>query len=69
MTHKKKKNLTYYFIDVDLKSRQLIGWDSETKDKVEVHSLKARMQTAAAAVLPDKAKAAMHAAYTKPKDD
>jgi short-subunit dehydrogenase len=39
------------------------------KDKVEVHSLKARMQTAAAAVLPDKAKAAMHAAYTKPKDD
>lgn len=31
------KNPAYYFIDVDLKSRQLIGWGSETKDKLEVH--------------------------------
>jgi short-subunit dehydrogenase len=38
------------------------------KDKIEVRSLKARMQTAAAAVLPDRAKAAMHAAFTKPGD-
>jgi uncharacterized protein len=36
------------------------------KDKVEIHSLKVRSQTAAAAVLPDRAKAAMHAGYTKP---
>jgi len=38
------------------------------RDKIEVHSLKARSQTAAAAVLPDRAKAAMHAAFTKPSD-
>jgi hypothetical protein len=36
MTHKRDKNPTYYFIDVDLKSRQLIGWGTERKDKVEV---------------------------------
>ncbi|WP_231505319.1 SDR family oxidoreductase [Cellulomonas sp. URHE0023] len=39
------------------------------KDKVEVHSLKTRSQTAAAAVLPDRAKAAMHAGFTKPSDE
>jgi short-subunit dehydrogenase len=38
------------------------------KDKIEVRSLKAKMQSAAAAVLPDRAKAAMHAAFTKPDD-
>jgi hypothetical protein len=37
MTSKRLKNPTYYFIDVDVKSRQLIGWGTETKDKVEVH--------------------------------
>jgi hypothetical protein len=37
MTNKKDKIPTYYFIDVALKSRQLIGWGTETKDKVDVH--------------------------------
>ncbi len=36
MTDKMEKNPTYYFIDVDLKTRQLIGWGTEVKDKVEV---------------------------------
>jgi hypothetical protein len=36
MTNRRAKNPTYYFIDVDLKSRQLIGWGTEKKDKVEV---------------------------------
>ena len=35
-------------------------------DKVEVHTLRARSQTAAAAVLPDRAKAAVHASFTRP---
>ena len=38
------------------------------RDKVEVRSLKARSQTAAASVLPDRAKAAMHASFTKPPE-
>lgn len=38
------------------------------KDKIEVRSLKTKMQSAAAAVLPGRAKAAMHAAFTKPDD-
>lgn len=37
MSDRKVKNPTYYFIDVDVASRQLIGWGTETKDKVEVH--------------------------------
>jgi hypothetical protein len=37
MTNKKDKNPTYYFIDVDLRSRQLVGWGTETKDTVEVN--------------------------------
>jgi len=37
MTAKRDKNPTYYFIDVDLKSRRLAGWGTETKDTVEVH--------------------------------
>jgi hypothetical protein len=37
MTDKEDKNPTYYFIDVDLRSRQLIGWGTEEKDTVEVH--------------------------------
>jgi hypothetical protein len=36
MIRRKDKNPTYYFIDVDLKSRQIIGWGSEQKDTVEV---------------------------------
>ena len=27
----------YYFLDVDLRTRQLIGWGCEQKDEVEVH--------------------------------
>ena len=37
MTADKLKNRTYYFVDVDLMSRQLIGWGTERGDKVEVH--------------------------------
>jgi hypothetical protein len=37
MTERANKNPTYYFIDVDLKSWQLIGWGTEKKDKVVVH--------------------------------
>jgi hypothetical protein len=37
MAIKRAKNPTYYFIDVDLKSRCLIGWGTEGKDTVEVH--------------------------------
>jgi hypothetical protein len=37
MITKRDRNPTYYFIDIDLKSRQLIGWGSESKDTVEVH--------------------------------
>jgi hypothetical protein len=32
----KDRNSTYYFIDIDLTSRQIIGWGTEQKDKVEV---------------------------------
>jgi hypothetical protein len=31
-----KREKIYYFIDLDLTSRQLIGCGTETKDKVEV---------------------------------
>jgi hypothetical protein len=37
MTTQRDKNPSYYFIDVDLESRQLIGWGTEKKDRVEVH--------------------------------
>lgn len=37
MSNKEAKNRTYYFIDVDLASRQIIGWGAEKKDEVEVH--------------------------------
>jgi hypothetical protein len=40
MTTKRDKNPTYYFIDLELKSRRLIGWGTETKDKVEVRLTK-----------------------------
>lgn len=36
MTGKSEKNRTYFFIDVDLKARQLVGWGTEKKDTVEV---------------------------------
>jgi hypothetical protein len=36
MNSKRRRNPTYYFIDVELPSRLLIGWGTETKDKVEV---------------------------------
>jgi short-subunit dehydrogenase len=38
------------------------------KDKVEVRSLKSKGQSAAAAVLPDRAKAAVHASFTRPTE-
>ena len=25
----------YYFIDIDLYSRQIIGWDTDTQDKID----------------------------------
>jgi hypothetical protein len=40
MTTKRDKNPTYYFIDLELKSQRLIGWGTETKDKVEVRLTK-----------------------------
>jgi hypothetical protein len=36
MKSAKKRNPTYYFIDIDLMSRQIIGWGTEPKDTVEV---------------------------------
>ena len=36
MTNKRDNNATYYFIDIDLRSRQIIGWGAEQKDTVEV---------------------------------
>jgi hypothetical protein len=37
MTKQRDKNPTYCFIDIDLKSRQIVGWGTERKDTVEVH--------------------------------
>jgi hypothetical protein len=37
MTNKRDKNPTYCFIDIELKSRQIIGWGTEKKDTVEVN--------------------------------
>ncbi len=37
MPPKRDKYPTYYFVDIDLQSLQIIGWGSETKDRVEVH--------------------------------
>jgi len=34
MTNKRDKNPTYYFIDVDVKSRRVVGRCTERKDKV-----------------------------------
>ena len=34
------KSKEYYFIDVDLMSRQIIGWGIERKDEVDVHLTK-----------------------------
>jgi hypothetical protein len=34
------KSKEYYFIDVDLTSRRIIGWGTEQKDEVEVHLTK-----------------------------
>lgn len=36
MYSKRDQNPTYCYIDIDLKTRQLIGWGTETKDKIEV---------------------------------
>ena len=37
MSDTKDQSRTYYFIDVDLNTRELIGWGTETRDKVEVN--------------------------------
>jgi hypothetical protein len=37
MTTNRRKNPEYCFIDVDLKSRQIIGWGTEAKATVEVN--------------------------------
>ena len=36
MAKKQRKNRTYYFIDIDLENRQIIGWGTEQLDEVEV---------------------------------
>jgi hypothetical protein len=36
MVMRPNMNRTYYFIDIELKSRRLIGWGTESKEKVEV---------------------------------
>lgn len=36
MNGRRDKNPTYCFIDIDLKTRRLIGWGTERKDKLEV---------------------------------
>jgi hypothetical protein len=36
MTARTKNNPSYCFIDIDLRSRQIIGWGTEKKDKVDV---------------------------------
>ncbi|NQT15789.1 MAG: hypothetical protein HQ582_23730 [Planctomycetes bacterium] len=35
--HQDANSKHYYFIDIDLYSRQIVGWDTETKDHVEVN--------------------------------
>ena len=37
MATSKDRNPAYCFIDINLNSRQLIGWGTERRDKVEVH--------------------------------
>ena len=37
MATARDRNRTYYFIDIDLRGRQIIGWGTERRDKVEVH--------------------------------
>ncbi len=38
MSKKRTAKATYYyFIDVDLRSRQIVAWDVEEKAEVEVH--------------------------------
>ncbi len=34
MTNQQSKNKYYYFIDIDLVSRQIVSWDSLPKDEV-----------------------------------
>lgn len=37
MTTRDNSSKRYYYIDIDLINQRLIGWGTETKDKVEVH--------------------------------
>lgn len=34
---KRHDDREYFFIDIDLNNRQIIGWGTETKPNVEVH--------------------------------
>ena len=36
MVAKQDPHKTYYFFDIELNSRQIIGWGTETRDTVEV---------------------------------
>ena len=36
MDGKRDPNKTYYFLDIDLDSRRIIGWGTETRATVEV---------------------------------
>ncbi len=37
MTHRDKADAKlYYFVDIDLSSRQIVGWNIESRDRVEV---------------------------------
>ncbi|QDV53937.1 hypothetical protein [Gimesia fumaroli] len=40
MSQKQEKTKYYYFIDVDLRTRQIIGWGSESRDEVEIYMTK-----------------------------
>lgn len=37
MANRRNHNRMYYFIDVELETRQIIGWGTETRDKIEMH--------------------------------
>ena len=34
---KKTDSKLYYFVDIELYSRQIVGWGIESKERVEVH--------------------------------
>ena len=36
MAKRKDEEAIYYFIDIDLRTRKIIGWGTETRDRVEI---------------------------------